>query len=88
MKDRQIEKRAYSKEGFQIGFINSSNLNSANLQSFFFFFFVSNLYGLYKMTKFDFKLIGASFFSTYYLTIYKAIHVYYLNKSYEPLKKS
>ena len=86
MKDRQIEKRAYSKEGFQIGFINSSNLNSANLQSFFLFlgqtFMVST-----KRQSLTSNSFGASYFSTYYLMIYKAIHIYYLNKSYDPLNK-
>lgn len=63
MKDRQIEKRAYSKEGFQIGFINSSNLNSANLQSFF-LFLGQTFMASTKKTKFDFKLIWNFLFFT------------------------
>lgn len=86
MKDRQIEKRAYSKEGFQIGFINSSNLNSANLQSFF-LFLGQTFMASTKRQSLTSNSFGASYFSTYYLMIYKAIHIYYLNKSYDPLKK-
>lgn len=52
-----------------------------------FFFWVKPLWLLQKRQSLTSNSFGASYFSTYYLMIYKAIHIYYLNKFYDPLKK-
>ncbi len=61
------------------------NTNNMQLRQFF-----ENIVTgvLLKIIRFGYKPICSSFATTYYVTTYKTIHMYYLKKSHDSLNRS